>query len=274
MEDKPRGTFTSDWQARAAVDQLSDTPPDGIPVVREQLWRPAHLPADTYWEHSTSPDGQMGPRARDGTPLCASIYTSGRLSGRGRGGQPDCDPGSLHASKEHQRSRNWAPANPEQSCASPASSAQTVSSAQAASHPARKFDLPAAARAGTVHALTGIKPAQFQPSLAFTLAGPHTRPTSDLPTSDLPTSDLPTSDLPTSDLPTSDLPTSDLPTSDLPASDLPTSDLPASDLPASDLPASDQRASDQRASNQPDRCTDADAKLIVLRTSHKRTARH
>ena len=58
MEDKPRGTFTSDWQARAAVDQLSDTPPDGIPVVREQLWRPAHLPAETYWEPPPAPMGR------------------------------------------------------------------------------------------------------------------------------------------------------------------------------------------------------------------------
>src|SRR6266550_2351420 len=48
-------TIMSEWQTRANLDQLDDTPPDGIPVVKDQLWVPVRVPADTYWESPPDP---------------------------------------------------------------------------------------------------------------------------------------------------------------------------------------------------------------------------
>jgi hypothetical protein len=142
----------------------------------------------------------MDPAARDGTSLYANIHNGVHLSGRGRGGKPDCGPGYIYASKEHQRSTNRAPAEPVRSRALPDNSAQAVSSAQAASRRARAFDLPAAARTGSVHALTGIKPAWLQPSFSFTLADPRNFPAADFPTANQPAADLRAANQPAADL--------------------------------------------------------------------------
>jgi hypothetical protein len=186
---------------------------------------------------STSPDEQLDPDAREGTSLYANIRNGVHLSGRGRGSKPDCGPGYIYASKEHQRSRNRTSAEPERSCALPVNSARAVSSAQAASHPARALDLPAAARTGRVYALTGIKPAWFQPSFTFTLADSHNPPAADLPAADLPAADLPAADLPAADLPAADLPAANLPAADQPAANLRAADQPAANLRAADSDA-------------------------------------
>src|SRR5690349_15664953 len=55
MEDNSGNTFTSDRQAGAALDQVSDTLPNEIPVVREQLWRQVRAPDDTCWERQPAP---------------------------------------------------------------------------------------------------------------------------------------------------------------------------------------------------------------------------
>jgi hypothetical protein len=186
---------------------------------------------------STIPDEQPDPGARDGTPLYANIRNGVHLSGRGRGSKPDCGPGYIYASKEHQRSRNRASAEPERSCALPVNSAQAVSSAQAASHPARALDLPAAARTGSVHALAGIKPAWFQPTFTFTLADFHNPPAANLPAANQPTADQPTADLPAANQPTADQPTANQPTADQPTADLPAADQPTADLSAANSDA-------------------------------------
>jgi hypothetical protein len=152
----------------------------------------------------------MDPAARDGTSLYANIHNGVHLSGRGRGGKPDCGPGYIYASKEHQRSTNRAPAEPVRSRALPDNSAQAVSSAQAASRRARAFDLPAAARTGSVHALTGIKPAWLQPSFSFTLADPRNFPAADFPTANQPAADLRAANQPAADFPTANQPGADL----------------------------------------------------------------
>jgi hypothetical protein len=186
---------------------------------------------------STSPDEQLDPDARDGTSLYANIRNGVHLSGRGRGSKPDCGPGYIYASKEHQRSRNRTPAEPERSCALPVNSAQAVSSAQVASHPARALDLPAAARTGSVHALTGIKPAWFQPSFTFTLADSHNPPAANLPAANQPAANLPAANLPAANLPAANLPAADLPAADQPAADQPAADQPAANLLAADSDA-------------------------------------
>jgi hypothetical protein len=191
---------------------------------------------------STSPHEQPDPGARDGTSLYANIRDGVHLSGRGRGSKPDRGPGYIYASKEHQRSRNRTPAEPERSCALPVNSAQAVSSAQVASHPARALDLPAAARTGSVHALTGIKPAWFQPSFTCTLADSHNPPAADQPTANLPTANLPAADQPAADLPTADQPAANLPAANLPAANQPAADLRAANQPAANLRAADSDA--------------------------------
>jgi hypothetical protein len=45
----------SEWQTKANLDQLGDTLPNGIPVVRDQLWRPVRVPAEMYWESPSAP---------------------------------------------------------------------------------------------------------------------------------------------------------------------------------------------------------------------------
>jgi hypothetical protein len=186
---------------------------------------------------STSPDEQLDPDARDGTSLYANIRNGVHLSGRGRGSKPDCGPGYIYASKEHQRSRNRTPAEPERSCALPVNSAQAVSSAQVASHPARALDLPAAARTGSVHALTGIKPAWFQPSFTFTLADSHNPPAANLPAADQPAANQPAANQPAANQPAANQPAANQPAADQPAANLLAADQPAANLLAADSDA-------------------------------------
>src|SRR6266516_967983 len=50
-----RRILMSEWQTKANLDQLGDTLPNGIPVVRDQLWRPVRVPAEMYWESPSAP---------------------------------------------------------------------------------------------------------------------------------------------------------------------------------------------------------------------------
>jgi hypothetical protein len=189
----------------------------------------------------------MDPAARDGTSLYANIHNGVHLSGRGRGGKPDCGPGYIYASKEHQRSTNRAPAEPVRSRALPDNSAQAVSSAQAASRRARAFDLPAAARTGSVHALTGIKPAWLQPSFSFTLAGPRNFPAANFPTANQPAANFPTANQPAADFPTANQPAADFPTANQPGANLRAANQPGANSDANvsvftDAPASARAA--------------------------------
>jgi len=184
----------------------------------------------------------MDPAARDGTSLYANIHNGVHLSGRGRGGKPDCGPGYIYASKEHQRSTNRAPAEPVRSRALPDNSAQAVSSAQAASRRARAFDLPAAARTGSVHALTGIKPAWLQPSFSFTLAGPRNFPAADFPTANQPAADLRAANQPAADFPTANQPAADFPTANQPGANLRAANQPGANLRAANQPGANSDA--------------------------------
>jgi hypothetical protein len=47
-----------EWQSRARFDQLGDTPPEGIPAVRDQLWSPVRVSAETYSEPPSAPPGR------------------------------------------------------------------------------------------------------------------------------------------------------------------------------------------------------------------------
>ena len=45
----------SEWQTKTNLDQLGGTPSNGIPVVRDQLWKPVRVPAEMYWESPSAP---------------------------------------------------------------------------------------------------------------------------------------------------------------------------------------------------------------------------
>jgi hypothetical protein len=205
----------------------------------------------------------MDPGAHDGTSLYANIHNGVHLSGRGRGGKPDCCPGYIYASKEHQRSTNRAPAEPVRSCALPGNSAQAVSSAQAASRPARAFDLPAAARTGSVHALTGIKPAWLQPSFTFTLADPRNFPATNQPATNFPATNQPATNQPATNQPATNQPATNFPATNQPAANQPATNQPATNQPATNQPATNQPATNQPATNQPATNSDANSDANV-----------
>jgi hypothetical protein len=177
----------------------------------------------------------MGPGARDGPRPCASIRNSSHLSGRGRRDKPDCGSGCAHASQRHQCSRCLASARAERSCASPANSAWAISSAQAASHPAREPRLPFA-RAVTAQARPGIKPAAagtvcFRPGLA----SPHTCTISNLPPPELSAAELSAAELSAAELSAAELSAAELSAAELSAAELSAPELSAPEQPARKL---------------------------------------
>jgi hypothetical protein len=68
----------SDWQTSASPDQLSDTPPEGIPVITDELWGPVHAPADRYWEYLSAPAGER-PRMSEWARMPATARSYVRL---------------------------------------------------------------------------------------------------------------------------------------------------------------------------------------------------
>ena len=171
MEDNSGNTFTSDRRTRAALDQVSDRLPNEIPVVREQLWRPVRVPDETCWERQPAPMSnwtQVLTMARPYTRIfvMASIYLAVVAAVSLIVARAISTPAKSTSAAEtgHQQSRNGlvpyrlTPSRPSAPRKSPAIR--------------QGADLPAAARTGSVHALTGIKPAWFRPSFTFTSPTP------------------------------------------------------------------------------------------------------
>ena len=66
-------TSMDEWQAGAGLDQLSDTPPNGIPVVRDQLWTSIRVPAETHWEPPPPPRSRWA-QLLDAVRLDAPVF--------------------------------------------------------------------------------------------------------------------------------------------------------------------------------------------------------
>jgi hypothetical protein len=202
MEDMG-GPIMSEWQTRTSSDPFSDTTPNGILAVRDDLWSPVRAPAETY----RAPSAPTSRRAHllAGIPPHARIFVMVAIylsmvaavslivaravatpakdnSAAGTGHQQALNgPGSYSSAPPKQ------PAPPK--------------------HPAR-------------HKRSAIQPGPAPvPSLAPSPAPtPAPSPTSRPPTSPPPTSPPPTSPPPTSPPPTSPPPTSPPPTSPPPTS--------------------------------------------------------
>ncbi len=217
-------------QSRAGSDQLGDTPPDGIPAVRDELWSPVRAPADRYWEPPSAPASRWARvlaavRSHARIIVVIAIYL-GAVAGV-----------SLIVNRV-------------------LSTPATGTSAAAAGRQAERFGLgpsqsvrhnqsvqhkpPASQPGSPIFLQPGL--ALFTPSAVSSPAGTIPPllppPTSPTPTSPTPTSPTPTSPTPTSPTPTSPTPTSPTPTSPTPTSPTPTSPTPTSPTPTSPTPTS------------------------------------
>jgi hypothetical protein len=235
MEDNSGNTFTSDWQTRAALDQVSDTQPNGIPVVREQLWKPVRVPDETCWERQPAPMSnrtQVLAMVRPYTRIfvMASIYLAVVAAVSLIVARAISTPAKSTSAAEigHQQSRNGlvpyrlTPPRPSAPRKSPAI------------QPGHSIFPPQPGLAVFTPSPASSQPGSSPPSLA-----PSPTPTTlPPPTSPPPTSPPPTSPPPTSPPPTSPPPTSPPPTSPPPTSPPPTSPPPTSPPPTSPPPTS------------------------------------
>ena len=240
MEDNSGNTFTSDWRTRAALDQVSDTLPNEIPVVREQLWRPVRVPDETCWERQPAPMSnwtQVLAMARPYTRIfvMASIYLAVVAAVSLIVARAISTPAKSTSAAEtgHQQSRNGlvpyrlTPPRPSAPRKPPAiQPGHSIFPPQ----PGLAVFTPSPASSQP-----GSSPPSLSPSPTPTTLPP---PTSPPPTSPPPTSPPPTSPPPTSPPPTSPPPTSPPPTSPPPTSPPPTSPPPTSPPPTSPPPTS------------------------------------
>lgn len=192
----------SEWQTRGSLDRLSDTPTDGIPVVRDEIWGPAHAPAETYrapsaptsrWAHLLA---GVRPYARIFVIVAMYLSTVAAVSLIVTRVMATPANGTSAAGTGHQPAQNGLGSHTSAPPTHPASHKHKAPHRRSATQP-------------------GFAPPLLSPSPAPT---PAPSPTSSRPTSPPPTSPPPTSPPPTSPPPTSPPPTSPPPTSPPPTS--------------------------------------------------------
>ena len=232
MEDNSGNTSTSDWRTKAALNQVSDTVPNGIPVVKEQLWRPVRAPGEMHWERPPAPMSkwtQLLAMARPYTRIfiMASIYLAVVAAVSLIVARAISTPAKSTSAARigHQQSRYGLvpyPITPHR---------PSAPRKRPAAEPGRSIFLPqpglAAFTPSPASSQPGSSPPSVSPSPAPATSPP---PTSPPPTSPPPTSAPPTSPPPTSPPPTSPAPTSAPPTSPAPTSAPPTSPAPTPTL--------------------------------------------
>ena len=222
-----------EWQAGAGLDQLSDTPPNGIPVARDQLWTSIRVPAETYWEPPPPPRTRWA-RLLDAVRLDAPVFAIIAFCLGGIvaislfviKGLPAPANGTTAVASGHQERQNPFV---------PGGSAQHKRSAlHGRSAPRRQ-----PAGQPVFGSLPGLS--LFTPSPVAGLPSPSSAPAPAPSPSPAPTpSSSPTSPPPTSPPPTSPPPTSPPPTSPPPTSPPPTSPPPTSSPSPTDVPTPTQ----------------------------------
>ncbi len=233
-------TSMDEWQAGADLDQLTDTPPNGIPAVRDQLWTPIRVPAETHWEPPPPPRSrwaQLVDAVRLDAPvfaiiafcLCGIVAISLFVI---KGLPTSANGTTAVAGSGHQERQNpfvtGGSAQPKRSAQHGRSAPRRQPAGQPIFQPLPGLSL------FTPTPVTGLPSPSSAPAPA---PSPSPAPTpSPSPTSPPSTSPPPTSPPPTSPPPTSPPPTSPPPTSPPPTSPPPTSPPPTSSPSPTDVP--------------------------------------